>query len=279
MPFWTFLNNDFIPASEAKLPVTDLAVQRGYAIFDYMRAWDERLLFADEHLERFFNSARQMRLEVPVDAKRLKEIMSELARRNAMGISGIRITLTGGDSPDGFSITTPQLVITQNPIKMPGQEQIARGISLASFEYQRQLPHVKTIDYLHAIWLKPYLEEQGANDVLYHSNGIISECPRTNFFLVTKEGVLSTPGQNILKGITRGNVLALAEKICKVEIRDVRLEELAQAREAFVTSTTRQIMPVFRINKHNLPNQNTLTAQLIRELETLTGSRFGQPAE
>lgn len=276
---WTFFNNDFIPASEAKLPVTDLAVQRGYAVFDYLRTWDERLLFADEHLERFFNSARHMRLEVPFDAKRLKEIMSELARRNAMGCSGIRITLTGGDSPDGYSITIPQLVITQTPLKMPSPEQTARGVSLASFEYQRQLPHVKTIDYLHAIWLKPYLEEQAADDLLYHSRGIISECPRTNFFLVTKDGVLATPGQNILKGITRGNVLAIAEKICKVEVRDVWLEELAQAREAFVTSTSRQVMPVFKVDKHRLPNKNPLTTQLIRELDTFTGSRFGQPAE
>ncbi|HEY0065877.1 MAG TPA: aminotransferase class IV [Flavisolibacter sp.] len=276
---WTFLNNDFVLASEAKLPVTDLSVQRGYAVFDYLRAWNERLLFADEHLERFFNSAKHMRLEVPADAKKLKEIMSELARRNSIGSSGIRITLTGGDSPDGYSITKPQLVVTQTPLTMPGPEQLARGISLASFEYQRQLPHVKTIDYLHAIWLKPYLEEQAADDVLYHSNGIISECPRTNFFLVTQDGVLATPGQNILKGITRGNVLALAEKICRVEIRDVRLEELAHAREAFVTSTTRQIMPVFGVDRYRLPHQNPLTTQLIRNLETLTTTMFGQLAE
>lgn len=275
---WTFLNNDFIPATEAKLPVTDLAVQRGYAVFDYLRVWNERLLFEDEHLERFFNSAQQMRLQVPVDAKKLKDLLHELARRNAMSSSGIRITLTGGDSPDGYSITTPQLVITQTPLTMPGPEQTARGIRLASYEYQRQLSHVKTIDYLHAIWLQPYLKEQGADDVLYHSNGIISECPRSNFFLVTQKGVLVSPERNILKGITRGNVLALAEKICRVEIRDVRLEEIEHASEAFVTSTSRRIMPVFQIDRHRLHDQNPLTTQLIKDLETLTSSRFGLPA-
>ena len=70
-----------------------------------------------------------------------------------------------------------------------------------------------------AICLQPTLKSRGADEVLYHSGGVIGEAPRSNFFLVTGDGVLVTPARNILEGVTRKHILALAGKVMRVEAR------------------------------------------------------------
>jgi len=125
---------------------------------------------------------------------------------------------------------------------------IQRGYGI--FDFCRQMPEAKTIDYLMAIWLQPYIRQHGADDPLYHQNGIISECPRSNFFIVTADNTLVTPARNILKGITRKKVLELAPAHIRTEERDITLADLPTARAAFITSTTKHILPVSHVDGH-----------------------------
>lgn len=150
-------------------------------------------------------------------------------------------------SPDGYNITTPNLVLTQSPLILTTGEGFEKGIKLITYEHQRQLPHVKSIDYLMAIWLQPLVQEKDADDVLYYKNGAAGECPRSNLFAV-KEGVLITPSENILKGVIRKQVLQLAQGVLPVEVRTITLGELKEAAEVFVTSTTKQVLPVRQID-------------------------------
>jgi len=244
-----FSNNRFITLNEAGLPVTDLGVQRGYGIFDFLRIANNIPLFLDEHLERFFSSAKEMRLPVSETKEKLKHIIEQVIIKNDLPDSGIRILLSGGTSPDGYQIVHPNLVIVQQPITPPSDKIFQKGYKLVSYHHQRQLPHVKTTDYVMAIWLKPWVIERKADDVLYHQNGIVSECPRSNFFIVTKEKKIITPDRNILKGITRNVVLNLAvANGMEVEERDLSMEEIAHAKEAFITSSTKRIIPVAKID-------------------------------
>jgi D-alanine transaminase/branched-chain amino acid aminotransferase len=119
-----------------------------------------------------------------------------------------------------------------------------------TYPHRRQLPDVKTIDYLMAIWLQPLLREKGVDDVLYQGDGVIAECPRSNFFLVTQRGVLVTPGRGVLKGITRMKIIELMA----AEERDVLVDELSTAKEAFITSTTKQVTPVTGIDGKKVGN-------------------------
>lgn len=100
-----------------------------------------------------------------------------------------------------------------------------------------------------AVWLQPKRAEAGADDILYHYNGVISECPRSNFFVVTAENKIVTPAEGVLQGITRKKVLQLAGKHFDVEERAVALDELKTAKEAFITSTTKRILPVAQVDK------------------------------
>lgn len=248
MEVFSFVNDTLVPADQASLLIGDLAIQRGYGIFDFFKTLDHRPIYLDDHLDRFFVSAAAMRLEVGKTREQLQAMLDSLIEKNGIADSGIRIELTGGYSPDGYTLTRPNLIIQQQPLGTPVTAELQTSIRLISHPHQRQLPGIKTIDYLMAIWLAPVIREKGADDVLYHWNGVVAECPRSNFFIVTAEDVLVTPVREILKGITRMKILEVAGARLRVEERDLRLEELLGAKEAFITSTTKHILPVTQID-------------------------------
>ena len=253
---FVLINENFVPAAEASILINDLAIQRGYGIFDFLKLIDGKPVFLDDHLERFYNSASQMRLNVEQNPEALKTLLFSLIERNKLDApyTGIRMTLTGGYSNDGFSLSKPNLIIAQQAYSST-REAANKGTSLVSYSHQRQFAHVKTIDYLMAIWLKPYIGENGADDVLYHQNGFVSECPRSNFFIVSSEGKLLTPGKNILKGIIRKQLLSLnATSSYRVEEGDISLEEVYNAREVFITSSTKNIQPVIMVDGRLISN-------------------------
>jgi len=243
-----FINNSFVPASEAVLPVGDLALQRGYGIFDFFKTLNNKPVFLDDHLQRFFNSAAQMRLPLQQSPAELKAIIYELLQRNHIPDAGIRISCTGGVPADGYSVGTPNLVITQQPLPPLAADAFDKGLRLLSYNHQRQLPEIKTIDYLMAIWLQPLLAEKQVDDLLYYRHGLVTECPRANIFIVTADNTVVTPERNVLKGITRKHLLQLAGSLYKVEERDLKLDELRAAKEAFISSTTKYVLPVLELD-------------------------------
>jgi D-alanine transaminase/branched-chain amino acid aminotransferase len=257
MSIYCFANNQIQLIEKAGVPVTDLLVQRGYGIFDFLRVAGDQPLFIDDHLDRFFHSAEKMRLTIPQTREDIKTIVKELIQKNQLAYSGIRMIIAGGDAPDGYTIEHPHLIIIQAPLAEPTLHLPETGIKLATYAYQRQIPDVKTTDYLMAVWLQPWMKEQGADDILYYYNDIVSECPRSNFFLVTKDHTLVTAQQNMLNGITRKNII----KVCEAhslpfEIRDIQLNELKEAKEAFITSSTKRIIPVHQIDEIIYPSDD-----------------------
>lgn len=242
-----WVNDSFVPADHALVNITDLAVQRGYGIFDFFKTINGKPVFLEDHLDRFFRSAVLMRLDVKQSRDEIKNMIFQLIDKNGLGDSGIKIILTGGFSPDGFNIAEPNLIITQSAFQIP-RIMSEKGVGVITHEYQRQFSNAKTLDYLQAIWLQPVLKEKMADDVLYHSNGLIRECPRANFFIVTGKNEVLTPESDMLKGVSRKHILEIAAGMYHTEARDISLEELRNAKEAFITSTTKNILPVVRID-------------------------------
>ena len=111
---YAIINGDFILKEDAKISVSDLSIQRGYAIFDYFRTINNQPVFLEDHLDRFFYSASQMNLKPGTDRDQIKKLIRQLIEKNNIPDSGIRITITGGYSEDGYSISKPNLLITQN---------------------------------------------------------------------------------------------------------------------------------------------------------------------
>lgn len=259
---FSIINGELVKAEEAKILISDLSIQRGYAVFDFFKVANYQPMFLHDHLLRFFNSAAALRLPVGVSEEKLAGLIKLLIEKNTLSEAGIRVTLTGGFSEDGYSISIPNLLIFQTALVPPKQA----ALKLVTCNYQRQLPHVKTIDYLQAIYLQPFIKEQQADDVLYHYNGEITECPRSNFFVVTKDDEVITPAKNILAGITRKRIAAL--KQFNVQERAITLKDLDTIKEAFVSSTTKVVMPVVAIDgrpvNDGLPGK--ITAQIFEAL-------------
>jgi len=243
-----YLNNQFLPADEAKLHVSDLSMTRGYAIFDFFRTINAVPLFMHDHLDRFYASAEAMHIPIQKNREELVLIIEELIKRSSVTEAGIRLMQTGGYSADGYHPATPNLLITCNPVKTSTAADFEKGFSIITHEHQRELPHVKSTNYLMAVWLQPLLKEKQADDILYYNKESITEFPRSNVFIVTKENKLVTPAYNMLKGITRKNILSHAIEIMPVEERNIRVEELVEAKEIFLTATTKKIIPIVKLN-------------------------------
>lgn len=240
------INNEIVPETSAKLGISDLSIHRGYGIFDFLKIINNRPIFIEDHLNRFFRSASEMYLEVGLDRAGLKQAIGDLMDANGLPDSAIKIILTGGYSEDGYVMGKPNLIITQVPFKMETRN-ATEGLKLITYNHQRQLPAIKTIDYLQAIRLRPFMKQNNADDVLYYNNNLITECPRANFFIVTEDEII-TPKDNILGGITRSKLLKLEIDGYKIIERNIALDELAAAKEAFITSSTKNAYPVLSID-------------------------------
>jgi branched-chain amino acid aminotransferase len=244
-----FQEGSFLRIDQSGLNLNDLGIQRGYGIFDFLRTTGNKALFIDDHLDRFFYSSEKMRLPIGYNREEIKSIVYELMDKNHLPFSGIRIMLTGGASSDGYTITLPRLAVIQQAMDKLPDELYSKGIHLITRAFQRQLSDVKTTDYLMAIWLQPWMKEQNGDDLLYYNESSITECPRSNIFMVTQDDVLVTPEQGMLKGITRKNIIKIACSLGIVnEERDIQMDELHQAKEVFITSSTKRLVPVAMID-------------------------------
>ena len=232
------------------MSLNDLLVQRGYGIFDYLRVVDNQPLFVEDHLDRLYQSASIMHMVVPESKETILKIVLELVAKNNMPYSGLKLIVSGGDSSDGYTLEQPRLTIIQQPLPVPSNQFSVSPFVLMSHPFQRQLPEVKTTDYLMAIYLQPKLKAFGGQDILYTHEGMVRECPRSNIFMITAEGTIVTPKEHILKGITRKNILATAQASgISVEERPISLEEIKTAKGAFIASSTKRIIPVSKIDE------------------------------
>ncbi|HTH30211.1 MAG TPA: aminotransferase class IV [Lacibacter sp.] len=251
---WTFINDQWVEAEYARLHVNDLSVQRGYGFFDFFRTVNHQPLFIDDHLARLQNSASVLRLPLPYSTAQLKQIVEKLINRNQLATSGIRITVTGGYAADTYTISTPNIIIIQTPLIMDEVFDENKGIHLITEEYVRELPTVKSINYLMGVYLQQKVKDAGADDVLYVKNGCISELPRSNVFVVTADDKLITPNENVLSGITRKHILQIAKPLMEVKEQSVTLDDVLRAKEVFVSSTTKRLLPVLSVNGKSIAN-------------------------
>lgn len=261
------INGHLVPTEEAALKVNDLAILRGYGIFDYFLVREGVPMFLDDYVSRFFNSAQLMHLEIPFSASTLKDLIHELVETNGVPEAGIRLVLTGGYAEDGYTPINPNVLILEHPLPNIPSNDI--GVKILAHDYQRELPEAKTINYLTGIRLAGEMKAKGAVEILYHHNGIIREAVRSNFFLITEDHHIITAASEVLRGITRKNVLTVAKNHFTVEERDVLLEELATAKEAFITSTIKGVLPVIQIGEQVIGDGKvgTVTRQLGTLLE------------
>jgi len=244
-----FARNQIIPSSEATLHPMDIGLIRGYGIFDFFRTENFTPLFLTDYLDRFIGSSEKTYLPLDFNKEALRDIILELIERNNLRQGGIRMLLSGGISDNHFSPATGDLFIFCEDLMFPGTQKYTNGVKLLSADHVRALAEIKTTNYTFPVWLSANWKKNGAEDVIYHHNGLISESSRSNIFVI-KNGVISTPDQNVLHGITRKRVLELSGS----KIQPISFEDTMAADEVFMTSTTKKILPVTQIDDQQIGN-------------------------
>ncbi|NJL14716.1 MAG: aminotransferase IV [Microscillaceae bacterium] len=247
------MNGAVRPFAETFLQLNELGLLRGFGVFDYLRTYQGVALHLEAHLRRLANSVRFLHLDWEWSHSQLADILDELLylRANREADVAFRLLITGGYSDNGTDFQSPNFFITTETLAEIPAYYYTEGTKVILYEYQRQFPRIKTTNYLSSYLVRPALQAQKAQDVLYHQNGQISECSRSNFFIF-KGDTLITPSEGVLEGITRQTVLRLAEARFKVEVRPLGIEELAEADEAFKTGTRAEIMPIVQVGAQRI---------------------------
>ncbi len=245
-----YVDGEFVAAAEAVIPVDDLAIMRGFGVFDLLRTLDGKPLFLKEHIQRLEESAHRIGIDLPWSHPELISIVLETLHRNSFEESNIRIVVTGGSSPD---FMTPQgkprllVLVTQAP-HLP-EAWYTDGVKIITFFSERSIPGAKSIDYVAATIALKKARDKGAIEAVYVDHkGDVLEGTTSNIFALVN-GTLVTPGTGILSGVTRKAVLDLAAtKIASVDIRNLKLDELRSADEVFITGTNKMIVPVVQVD-------------------------------
>ncbi len=246
-----YVDGRFVPAEQAMIPVDDLAVLRGYGVFDLLRTFGGKPLFLEAHIDRLLQSASAVGLALPWSRKTLIGIVLDTLGRNTGAEEfNVRVVITGGSSPD---FTTPQgkprLIVLVSPRPVLPASWYSDGVKITTVKTGRRIPGAKSIDYLTATMALQEAKEKGAVEALYvDRDGVVSECTTSNLFAFFGSR-LTTPGERILSGITRKAILELSAGRFDVDIRDIGLEELLTADEVFITGTNKGLVPVVRIDE------------------------------
>jgi len=242
-----FHNDQICPISEISIGPNNLSLHRGYGIFDYFTYHNRSNIHLDWYINRFFSSARKAHLNIKKSRDELIDIINKLYDLNSTPESNFKLILSGGDSTNGYSPSNEHelLVLNYRHSHHP-TDYYSQGISLITHRHVRPFADIKSTNYMIPYLLQSKLEDSGALDVLYVMEGIVSETSRANIFCC-KHGILYTPSRDILPGITRRMLIEDQNSYSVIE-RDITLEELMASDEVFITSSTKKVMPVVRID-------------------------------
>ncbi len=249
-------------AEDARISVFDHGYLFGEGVYEVVRTYGTRIFLYPEHMRRLRASADRIALSCPVDDEAmLARIRETLAAAALDGDAYVRILLTRGVGDivyDPSACPSPSVVVIVKPHTDPPASAIADGVRLTLADIVRNHPGsvdpaIKSNNLLNNALAMQQAYREGAFEALMKNHrGELCECAQSNIFFV-RDGVLLTPpaSAGLLVGITRAFVLDLAGRIgVPVEERVLHEDDLASVQEAFITSTTREIVPVVTIGSH-----------------------------
>jgi len=244
-----YIDGEFVEAFRAVIPVNDLALLRGYGVFDFLRTYNRKPFCIEEHVLRLKNSARLIGLPFSWSVGEVIEIINQTLTRNRHSESNIRVIVTGGPSPDFLTPAgKPRLLVLVNELVPFPAAWYSRGVKVITIPGCRSIPGAKTIDYLSAlVALETARSLNAVEAISIDRDGKIREGQTATVFAFI-EGRLVTNEDGILPGVTRELVLRLTESEFDREIREIALDDLLRADEIFMTASNKEVFPVVKVD-------------------------------
>lgn len=254
MKTYSYFNGKIKTLDKIGISPYDLGFIRGYSVFDVMRTQNGKPLLFNEHWQRFQNAAKVLNLKIPISENKYQGIVKKLLKLNNFPETLIRMILTGGISKDAFSLSGREtFLVLMEKFKPLNKEIYEKGVSAVTLNFCRELPEIKTTNYLEAIRCQNLKNHYKAFEIIYIKNNEVLEASTSNIFIF-KKNILITPKDKILSGITRNLVIKIAKNLFQIEERKIFEKELFNASEVFLTATNKNIVPIVKINDKKINN-------------------------
>jgi D-alanine transaminase len=246
-----YLNGEFLPLEEARVSVLDRGFIFGDGVYEVIPAYNGHLFRQEAHLQRLENSLKNIKLENPLSREQWIEALESVVAHNNGGDQSIYLQVTRGSAKRNHNFpeqVVPTVFIMSDPIEQQPPSSGVKAITCADTRWQRC--DIKSIALLANILLRRQAVEVGAAETILIRDGYVMEGAASNVFVVV-DGVAITPpkSQFILSGITRDLILE-AMRTAQLSCREANIPEaqLRAADEIWVTSSTREILPVITLD-------------------------------
>lgn len=256
-----YLNGAYLPLEDAKISVLDRGFLFADGVYEVIPAYGGHLLRLQEHLQRLQTNLDAIRMDNPMSRQQWQDILQHLLDENTGEDQSVYLQVTRGVAATrnhGFpEVVTPTVFVMTTQLSKVDKEQLRPGVAAITLDDIRwKACNVKSISLLGNILLRQQAHDKNAAEAILINDGKAVEGAASNVFIV-KDGVLITPPTShcLLPGITRDLILELAQKnqVPCVE-RDISAQELATADEVWLTSSTREIMPVIELDGQPVAN-------------------------
>jgi len=287
-PLQILIDGKFHDEADAKISVFDHGVLYGDGVFEGIRFYHDRVFQLEEHIDRLFDSAKAIHLEIPASHEEVSDMVLRTIRENQLHDGYIRLIVTRGVGGLGLSpyrCEKASIIVIASTISLYPEETYEHGLILATCSTRRPThdslsPTVKSLNYLSNVMAKIEAMGAGAEEgVMLNAQGYVAECTGDNIFVV-KKGAVYTPtvASGSLNGITRAVVIDLARE-AGLELHETQMTryDLYTADELFLTGTAAEVVPVAEYDKRPIGDGNPgpITKQLIsafRNLVETTGT-------
>ena len=258
-----YISGTLYDKADAKISVYDHGLLYGDGVFEGMRIYGGKVFRLAEHLERLWNSAKAIWLEIPMTPEELAEAIRQTVAVNGITDGYVRLVVTRGEGTLGLDpnhCRVPQVIIIADTITLYPREYYEKGLHIVTVSTMRNhpaalSPRIKSLNYLNNILAKIEGMQAGCVEALMlNQKGEVAECTGDNIFLVRK-GELLTPSveAGILEGITRAVVIELAREQ-QIPVREVPLtkHDVYIADECFLTGSAAEIVPVTKVDSRKI---------------------------
>ncbi|MBC8311841.1 MAG: aminotransferase class IV [Candidatus Marinimicrobia bacterium] len=271
-----YVDGQIVPRSEAKVSVFDSGFLLGDGVWEGIRLHNGNLCFQDEHINRLFEGAKTLQIDIGKSPSELVDIVHQTLKANGMKSDvHIRLIVSRGLKRTPYqhpnaNVGGPTIVIIPE-YKKADLSMIEKGIRLCSVDTIRgpqnvQDPRLNTLSKLNCIAACIEADAKGYDEgLMLDINGHVSTCNSTNFFIVRSGEVWTSTGEYCLPGVTRGNIIKLCgENNIPIFEKNFTIEDVHSADEVFVTGTFAGVIPATEVDKNIINNgeRGELTAQL-----------------
>ncbi|MGB9886121.1 MAG: branched-chain-amino-acid transaminase [Moorellales bacterium] len=278
-----YLNGEFLPVEEARISVFDHGFLYGDGVFEGIRAYNGRVFRLRQHLDRLYDSAHSIGLDIGMPKEEMLNVVLETVRRNGLRDAYIRLVVARGVGDLGLDprkCKRPTVLCIAAHIQLYPQELYEKGLELVTVATRRNLPEainprIKSLNYLNNILAKIEATLAGASEgLMLNQEGYVAEATGDNIFLVKQEALITPPSHvGILEGITRNAVMELAARQ-GLEVREEVFTryDVYTADECFLTGTAAEIIPVAKLDGRTIGKvcPGRITRMLMRAFHELT---------